>query len=248
MTRDIVAFDFETTGLNPETDFIVQIGLVKFNSTTYEKLEMRKYYILPNNGDFEVSPEAQAIHGITKEFLIENGKNFKEVWPEVSAFIGNCDMLSYNGNHFDVPFLYNTLIKNGLEFDFEHRHFYDALVVERKRHSNKLEDVYKRYTGKTLDDAHDALADVNATVDIFNLQRQDTSYSDIVDEDFYIVSPEDFLKKNENGDLVFTKGKYSGKTTNEICKQDPSYIKWVFEKFSTMTKNSIKTAWQSKDK
>ena len=240
MTRTITAFDTETTGLNTQTDHIVELGLIKFDTETWEILGEKKWYIKPAC-DFEMTAGAQEITGLTKEFILENGVLMTSIWEEALAFIGADDILSYNGNYFDVPMLYNNLNRNGLSFDFENRMFYDALVIERKRNSLKLGDVYKRYTGKEMQDAHDALADVRGLIEVF--KHQTKNMDGIEDPSFKLLSPEGFVKVNDLGHLVFATGKYKGKTTNEICREDTNYIKWVFEKFSPSTRNAIRNEW-----
>lgn len=241
MTKTLVAFDLETTGLNTQEDHILQLGLVRFDSETFKELDYRSWYIRPLY-EFEISPEAEEKTGLSKEFILENGVPLNSIWDEAVQFIGTDDMLSYNGNHFDVPMLYYNLLRYNLKFDFGCRKFYDALVIERKRNSNKLGDVYKRYTGKELEGAHDALCDVRGLIEIFKYQNrvQDDA---LEDPSFNLVSPEEFLKLNDKGQLIFATGKYKGKTTNEICALDKNYIKWVLEKFSSVTGNSIKEAW-----
>lgn len=241
MTNNIVAFDLETTGLNTQTDHIIQIGLVKFNKSTYEELGHIMFYIKPES-DFSIDPYAQEKHGISKDFVIENGVLLRDVWGEISEFIGDYDILSYNGNSFDVPMLYNNLKRYNLEFDFVSHKYYDSMIVERKRIQYKLSETYKRYTGKELEDAHDALADVRATVQVFKHQFEQVPDM-FNDTEFTMISPEGFVKINEDNELVFTSGKYRGKRTNDICKTDPSYIRWVVEKFSPITVETIKNAW-----
>lgn len=240
MTKTITAFDLETTGLDTQNDHIIQLGLVKIDSKTFKELGNKCWYIKPTV-DFTISPEAEEKTGLTKEFILENGVLLSSIWDEAREFIGDDDILSYNGNHFDVPMLYYNLQRSNLKFTFSGRMYYDSLVIERKRNSMKLGDVYKRYTGNELVDAHDALADVRALIEIF--KHQTMNMEGIEDPEFNLVSPEGFLKRNDKGDLVFATGKYKGKTTNEICASDVSYIKWVLEKFSTMTANSIKESW-----
>ena len=46
MTRTITAFDTETTGLNTQTDHIVELGLVKFNTETWEILGEKKVEVM----------------------------------------------------------------------------------------------------------------------------------------------------------------------------------------------------------
>lgn len=244
MTETITALDLETTGLDTQKDYIIQIGLIKFDSKTWEIIKEKKWYIKPAK-DFSIDPGAQEKHGITKEFLLENGVFLKDVWEEAKEIIGNDDILSYNGNCFDVPMLYFNLARNGLSFDFTNRMFLDAMIIEKKRLQYNLSAAYKRYTGKELEGAHDALQDVKATIEIFKNQVQQVP--EIVEEksNFKMVSPEGMVKYNKNGELVFSNGKYKNKTTNEICKNDPLYIKWIFEKFSPITCNSIKESYMA---
>lgn len=234
MTDQIVAFDVETTGLNPRTNHIIQISLVKFDSKTFDIIATKSWYIKPEL-DFTMEETAEKTHGISKEFILENGVSLRKVFPEIVEFLGNCDVLTYNGNNFDNGFLYNDLKELGLELDYN-RTFYDAYVIETKRNSRKLSAVYLKYTGKTLEDAHDALADALATVEVFKHQMYIDSKID--DEDFKIISPESFLMK-DNGEVVFAYGKYSRKKVSDVCKIDPSYIKWVFENCSNITKKTI---------
>lgn len=241
MTNNIVAFDLETTGLNTQTDHIIQIGLVKFNKSTYDELGHIMFYIKPET-DFSIDPYAQEKHGISKDFVIENGVLLRDVWDEISEFIEDCDILSYNGNSFDVPMLYNNLKRYNLEFDFVSRKYYDSMIVERKRIQYKLSETYKRYTGKELEDAHDAIVDVRATIQVFKHQFEQVPDM-FNDTEFTMISPEGFVKMNGDNELVFTSGKYRGKRTNDICKTDPSYIRWVVEKFSPITVETIKNAW-----
>lgn len=240
MTRTITAFDLETTGLDTQNDHILQLGLIKFDSETFKELGSLSWYIKPHV-DFIIAPEAEEKTGLTKEFILENGVYLDTIWNEAVEFIGDDDMLSYNGNHFDVPMLYYNLLRHDLQFNFDNRTFYDSLVIERKRNSMKLADVYKRYTGKELEGAHDALCDVRGLIEIF--RHQTMNMEGIEDPSFDLVSPEGFLKLNDKNELVFATGKYKGKTTNEICKKDLIYIKWVLEKFSKTTANSIKESW-----
>lgn len=249
MTNNIVAFDFETTGLDVQNDYIIQIGLVKFEDRTWKEIDNRVWYVKPAT-DFTITEEAFSKHSISKEFILEHGMLLSEIWDDVLEFIGDCDMLSYNGNNYDVPILYYNLLRCNLSFDFSNRTFYDALTIQRARFSNKLSDVYKRYTGKDLDGAHDALNDVRATIEIFKHQEDDKNFDfikDISNPSFKLVSPENFVTLNENNELVFNQGKYRNKLTNDICKTDPSYIKWVFERFSPLTRKSIREAYY-KDK
>lgn len=71
MKKHIVVYDVETTGLNPQKDFIIQLVLKKIDSKSLEVIDTREWYIQPIHA-YEISSQAQEKHGITKEFLKEH--------------------------------------------------------------------------------------------------------------------------------------------------------------------------------
>lgn len=242
MTAEIVALDLETTGVDISKDAIVQIGLVKFNSETFEEVDSRAWYILPDNGA-KMNPGAAEKTGLTDEFIAENGVSIKDIWDEAASFIGDCDMLTFNGNHFDVPMLYNELSRNALSFKFSGRTYYDSRVIELNRHRTTLSDTYKRYYGSDFENTHDALADVRATIKVFKAQSEATT-EDITDDAFKLLSPEGMVHFDDSKKcIVFSKGKYAGAPTNEVCKTDADYIKWIFRTFSKITCDTIRDEW-----
>lgn len=254
MIKDIVAFDVETTGLNPQKDFIIQLVLKKLTGDTLEVKETRQWYIEPIHA-YEITPQAQEKHGITKEFLKKNGVPLKSIAKEILDFFDGCDILTFNGNTFDVNFLYSNLKQIGYEFDINNRIFYDAFLMYKKLHPSTLEALYLHYTGNILDGAHNAFNDVDATIEVFKhlhqgpgdkwegLTRADMDKM----EENYIDSPERSVcyKPGINPDekiIVFATGKHKDEEFMKVCKQDPSYIKWFMENVaSEFTKNMLRT-------
>lgn len=242
MTSEIVALDLETTGLDISNDSIVQIGLVKFNSATHAETGHLTYYIIPDNGQ-KMAQGAVEKTGLTDEFIRENGVELAVVWPEITAFIADCDLLTYNGNHFDIPMLYANLSRRGLDFKFSGRRYYDSMTIERERRSLTLSNVYERYYNEPLEDAHDALNDVRATVRVFEAQRN-VSEDDIEKDSFEMLSPEGLLVYDASlKAIVFTRGKYAKRTVYDVCSSDPNYIRWIFKSFSRMTCDTIKNEY-----
>lgn len=236
MTKEMVCFDVETTGLNQQTNYIIQLAVVRFNSQTFETVASKNWYILPKDPNFEIEPIAFEKHGITKEFLLENGVTLDSVYTELVEIMKDADVLTYNGNNFDVSFLYKDLKEYGLELNYDMR-YYDAFKIENKRNSNTLAGAYQRYTQEELVDAHNAYTDVNATIEVFKHQLQG-GIEDIETNEFDMISPDGFLKFFEDT-IVFNKGKYSRKNVVDVCKEDPSYIRWLFETCSKKTKQTI---------
>jgi DNA polymerase-3 subunit epsilon len=242
--KNIVAFDVETTGTDSSNDVIIQLAAVKFDKD-FNRLDSYCCYVKPME-DFEIAPGALEKHGLTKEFILENGISSNEVMVVFDAFCKDCDLLSYNGNTFDIKFIVKEMKAAGIEFSLD-RVFYDSMKLETLLHPRRLEVIYKNYTGRDLDDAHNALADVNATIEVFRHQlnkfsEQDVTLDEIMGFEESQIFDVDGMFKKEDDKIIFTKGKYRGVEFMEVAKGDPGYIKWYMNNsdFSNHTKNIIR--------
>ena len=235
MNKNIVCFDVETTGLSFTEDYIIQLAMVKFNSN-FETIDTRNWYIKPCHS-YDITPGAFETHGISKEFLEEHGVSIKDIAQDILDFVEGCDYLTYNGNAFDVRFIYKDLEIFGYEFPIAGKTFYDAFRLYKKYHPCNLSTIYKQYTGKDLDGAHDAFADVNATIEVFKqiAAEQNTNYEEWKDAaECSMISPEGSIRKTMMGDdIVFSTGKYKDAEFCEVLKKDPSYIRWFGDKVAT---------------
>jgi DNA polymerase-3 subunit epsilon len=241
----IVCWDVETTGLNPKEDFIIQLALAKFKKDTYEITEQKKWYIKPAH-QYTISPSAQAVHGLTKEFIEENGIYFKEIASEFFEIIRDADLLTYNGNSFDVKFLYEECKRWNLELPISDKVFYDAFSMECRFNPRNLSSVYKNYTGKDLEDAHDALVDVMGTITVFERQMKfhKLEYDEIDNwQENSLLSPDGTIRNaaapGEELKIVFAVGKYKDSEFMEVTKKDPSYIKWYMENMASQYSRKI---------
>ena len=246
--KNIVAFDVETTGLDTSKDFVIQLSGVKFDKD-FNILGEFNEYICPKS-DFEIADGAFEKHGITKDFLLSVGNWMEVVGKEFLEFIADCDLLSYNGNRFDVKILSKDLKASGLDFDLN-RTFFDALALEAKLQPRTLDTIYKKYTGKDLENAHNALYDVKATIEIFKHQlnkfaEQNITLDEIMGFEESQIFDVDGMFKKEDGKIIFTKGKYRGVEFMEVCKGDAGYIKWYMNNpdFSNHTKNILRAYYK----
>ena len=237
----LVCFDTETTGLDVQRDWIIQLSLVKVDARTFEEVGACDWYIKPS-GAYTIAPEAQAVHHITREVLEREGVALKDVYPQMMAFLQDCDILSYNGNGFDARILYYNLQREGLTIDYDNYRFYDAYLIEMARTSRRLTDVYRRYYGKEFDDAHNSLADVRATIAVFKAQ-QETSEDpqEFCRPDFDFISVDGFLAIRD-GKKVFAQGKYKGKTIEQVQQAEPGYLDWVMKNCAEPTRQLIEQA------
>lgn len=98
---NIVAFDFETTGLYPIKDKIIEIGAVCFNlEKDTEIINTFQTFINPA---ISIPQEVIEIHGITDE-MVKNAPSEKEALSKFLEFINNNPLIAHNIS-FDVSFL-----------------------------------------------------------------------------------------------------------------------------------------------
>jgi DNA polymerase III subunit epsilon len=257
LKKNLVFFDVETTGLNVIRDRIIQIAIIKFfaNGKPEEELKM-----LINPG-IPISEESMAIHGITPKDLA-NKPTFIEVAQKLYDFIGDADLAGYNSTRFDIPMLMEEFARAGFDFDISKRNLIDVQRIFYKMEPRTLKAALQFYCQEELEDAHDAMEDVRATVKVFKGQLAKYETTDYVDDDKNIIATpikndmdalHDFtndmkiidvtqrLKYDHNGVIVFNFGKYINLPVAETVYKDRNYYHWIIEKdFSIQVKQTVK--------
>lgn len=156
--KTFIAFDVETTGLNPASDRIVEIGAVLF----VDGVPVKSFGTLVNPR-IKISPSAAAINNITNNML-RRAPSEKEVYSQLLKFLGDAlhgqiIMCAHNAD-FDFGFLRNTLSRLG--YDPRNIRYVDTLSLSRKYikgiRNYKLATVGE-YFGLKNDTAHRAEAD-----------------------------------------------------------------------------------------
>jgi len=257
LDRDIVFFDIESTGLNVLKDRIVQLALIKYPHDGTPPIE-REYMVDPQ---VPISKEAMDVHGITPDML--RGKPvFADVAKEVFDFIGASDLGGYNSDRFDLPMLTEELFRSGYDLNVEGRRTIDVQKIFYKMEPRTLKAALKVYCDKDLEGAHDALADVRATVEVLAGQMAKYDGVDYTDGDGFVTKAPikndiqaihefisdnrvvDFtqrLRRDYKGEIVFNFGKYSNQRVSDVFKRDKNYYHWIIQKdFSSQVKKIVK--------
>ena len=228
LTKPLVFFDLETTGVNIGTDRIVEISILKIFPNGNR--ESKTWLVNP---EVEIPAEVTAIHGITNEKVVTE-PTFKELAQTVYEMIKDSDLAGFNSNRFDIPLLAEELLRAGINFDMKDKKAIDVQVIFHKKEQRTLSAGYKFYCGKDLDDAHSAEADTNATYEI--LKAQLDRYSDIENSvdalSAYSAHSKradfaGFILFNDKEQEIFSFGKYKGKTVEEVLKENPGYHNWI---------------------
>ncbi|WP_341760262.1 DNA polymerase III subunit epsilon [Candidatus Endowatersipora endosymbiont of Watersipora subatra] len=144
-----VIFDTETTGLSAKNgDRIIEIGAVEMINRVPTGRTFHEYF---HPGEKEVSPEAEAIHGISTAQLLDK-PTFTDLLPKFEDFFGRGTLIAHNAT-FDIGFL-NAELKRAGQPAIEAARVIDSLKIARRKFptlSNSLDALCKRFGIKNTD-------------------------------------------------------------------------------------------------
>ena len=125
LSRPIIFFDIEATGLNPSKDRIVEMSYIKVFPDAHEESDTLRF-----NPEMPISAEASAVNGIT-DADVADCPTFKERAHELNHIFDGSDIAGFNSNYFDIPMLVEEY--NGIghvpyrEKDKVYKEFHDVL-------------------------------------------------------------------------------------------------------------------------
>lgn len=229
LTKPLVVFDLETTGVQVSNDRIVEIYCIKIQ---LDGSEQHLHQVL--NPTIPIPPEVSAIHGIWDKDVADK-PTFQAFSEELNMFLGDCDFGGFNSNRFDFPMLAEEFYRAGVAFD-TNRKFIDAQRIYHRMEPRNLTAAYKMYCNKELTDAHSAKADTIATWEIIKAQvdyyEEIEGHIDFLNEfsgesEFYDFARR--IKRGENGEAYFNFGKYTGQKVIEVFKENRGYYDWMMK-------------------
>lgn len=99
-----VVLDTETTGLDPKLGHrVIEIACVELDSRRFTQRHFHRYI----NPEREIDAGAQAVHGITSEFL-QDKPLFAQIVDEFLDFVSGAELIIHNAA-FDIGFLNHEL-------------------------------------------------------------------------------------------------------------------------------------------
>ncbi len=243
LKRPLVFFDLETTGVNPFEDRIVQIAIIKLFPDGTE--EEQQWLINPG---IPIPKEVTAIHGISDE-MVKTAPRLGDIAQELVRIFADADIGGYNVKNFDIPLLQQEFHRVGIVLDTEQLAVIDPMQIFRIKEPRTLEAAYEKYCGKTHTNAHNAMADTRASLEV--LYGQLAAYPDLpknVEELYLACYPKDPNAYDAegklrmiDGKLVINFGKNKGKTLQELALNDPGYLEWILAgSFSDKIKSAVR--------
>ena len=270
LTKPLVVFDLETTGLDLVNDRVIQLSYIK---VCPDGTELRGNEII--NPGKPIAPEITALTGISDDD-VKDRPAFKELAPRLAEEFKGCDFAGFNSNHFDIPMLAEEFLRAGIDFDFGKCRLIDAQAIFHKMERRNLAAAYKFYTGRKMEEdfeAHRADQDTEATYRV--LMGELDKYAPGVQEEPDRVLHNDmdelaeFSKNNDNVDFagriiwkdltdaqgntltdkdgnprrheLFNFGKYKGWDVAEVLRRDPGYFSWMLSSDFTFNTKQVLT-------
>ena len=269
LTRPLVVFDLETTGLDLVKDRIFQISFIKVYPDGREERE--NIFINPEK---EIPAVVTELTG-TSNADVADKPTFKQLAKELEQKFSGCDFAGFNSNHFDVPMLSEEFYRAGINFNFSACRLIDVQTIFHKMERRNLAAAYKFYCGRKMEDdfeAHRADQDTEATyrvlqgeLDMYAPGKQEEEERQLNNDMDELAA---FSRMNNNVDFsgrmiwqemkdaqgntlldekgkprmheVFNFGKYKGWDVAEALRRDPGYYNWIMTSdFTSNTKQEL---------
>lgn len=270
LTKPLIVFDLETTGLDLVKDRIIQISYIKVYPDGKE--ERSNQFVNPERS---IPQEVVDITGIT-DADVANAPTFKMLATDLANKFQGCDFAGFNSNHFDVPMLAEEFLRAGIDFDFSKCNLIDVQTIFHKMERRNLAAAYKFYCGRKMEDdfvAHKADQDTEATYRVLQgeldmyapgkqeePERQLNNDMNELAEFSKLNNNVDFAgriiwkeMKDANGNIltdsdgnprmqeVFNFGKYKGWSVAEVLNRDPGYFSWMLSSDFTYNTKQVLT-------
>lgn len=197
LTRPLFVLDTETTGTDPKTDRIVEIGFQR-----WEAAGMTKEWRSLINPSVSIPASATKVHGITDddvakckacerpraahlqppvgtigeptrycEGFIPAVPSFKQLAANIASGLRDCDYAGKNVR-FDLRIMAAEMRRAGQAWDYSAARIIDIDRLEQIAVPRSLSHLHEKYVGQKHDGAHGALSDVRAATSVIVKQLE----------------------------------------------------------------------------
>ena len=276
LTKPLIVFDLETTGLDLVKDRVIQISYIKANPDGTEKRQ--NLFVNPGK---PIPQEITELTGISNDD-VKGQPTFKELAAGLAEEFKGCDFAGFNSNHFDIPMLAEEFLRAGIDFDFSRCRLIDVQTIFHKMERRNLAAAYKFYCGRKMEDdfeAHRADQDTEATyrvlqaeLDMYAPGKQEEPERQLNNDKDELA---EYSKTNNNDDIAgrivwkekkdaagnvltdkdgkprlqeaFNFGKYKGWSVAEVLNRDPGYFSWMLSNDFTYNTKQVLTRIRLKE-
>ncbi len=157
-----VCLDCESTGLDPEKDRIIEIGIARF---TFDQILQRFESLV--NPECEIPQVSQEIHKISSEML-QGKPKIGEILPDLLKMIDK-HILVGHGIGFDIALIAAEAKRCQIPTNIEKQGFIDTLRMARlygESPTNSLQKLREHFNIEP-EGAHRAMSDVIVNIEVF---------------------------------------------------------------------------------
>ncbi|MEL6539481.1 MAG: exonuclease domain-containing protein [Bacteroidota bacterium] len=242
LKRPLVFFDLETTGTRITHDRIVEMAFIKL----MPQGDKQEWYKRLNPG-IPIPTESSLVHGIYDED-VKDAPLFKTIAKELIKFLQGCDLSGFNVLRFDIPMLMESFIRADVDFNLSNRHIVDTQRIFHLMEKRNLATAYQFYCQQELVEAHSAMADTKAALEVLQAQVMRYENQPVTDNAGQalgnIENDIEHLGKitvgtmidlagrmvmNKHNVAIFNFGKHKGKVVTEVLQKEPSYYEWIMQ-------------------
>ena len=234
-----IAFDFETTGLQVETDRAIEVAAIMFKDG-----KPAEKFVTLINPQIPISDLIADITGITNEMVAEAPLE-KEIIDDLFEFLGDYPIVAHN-TPFDLSFLRAMAERHNK--DFIERKCYDTLTLSRAflffQPTHNLSAV-SEYFNLSSEGAHRAEKDTENCGEVFiELVHEVASYNlDLISNIITFLNPFEVHNKDlfiNIGNLLTKKGNLkTAIVSSELAKPQNKNIFFHDAKTNINTTNSV---------
>ena len=220
----VIAHDFETTGVDSRTCGVCQSAIAIVDIDLQGNWEIVAQEVDLHHPGISIPQGAAKVHGITDQ-MVAGKPNFEESLPatyeQAIREFSPIGVLGYNSNNYDN----NIARRLGLDVDSLIQ--IDMMIAARRLMNlghlprARLVDAYEGLTGKTAENAHDAMTDVIMTLELIKPTMRIMgldSFPDLIG----------WMERTEvNPKMLMPFGKHKGTPLDIIPK---SYLQWLLKK------------------
>jgi DNA polymerase-3 subunit epsilon len=251
LTRPLAFVDLETTGVNVETDRIVEIGILRVHPSG--RVDCWESLINPG---LPIPPEATEVHHIT-DAMVFDAPRFHVIAPVVATRLKGCDLAGYNLRRYDRRMLEAEFRRTMTPWPCADAKVVDPYAVFVQKERRDLEAAVEFYCGESYEipegngQQHRALFDAAAAAHV--LLGQTGCYPDLPRtlEGLHVFCEQrdpNWIDAEgkiawKNGEAVVTFGKNAGRSLRDLSCNDPSFLAWMLQKdFPADTKGIVHRA------
>lgn len=216
----LLAFDLEATGLDPFTDRVIELAVIRASDGVilfHERVNPR----------VRIPPQAAEIHGITDADVVDLPP-FSHHAPYLQGLIAGAVLVGYGIRRYDTLLLDAELRRaNQRGIDLTSVREVDLLRVWAESEPRTLGSAVERFLGHSHDAAHGALADAQVLPALLRAMSQRWGYElkDLLGKS----KPEGEVDRSrrfridQRGEVVFAFGKHVGRPVRD----HDDYLDWM---------------------